>query len=87
MGAFLGMLWCFERLFLKTSSGRNRYNVLCAYIVKDSELIAITNDTYINSDTLVGLLTTLSRLYADTAIILILDNALYQRCDKVINKD
>jgi hypothetical protein len=28
MGAFLGMLWCFESLFLKSSSGRKRYNVL-----------------------------------------------------------
>ena len=32
MGAFLGMLWCFERLFLKSSSGRRRYNVLGAFI-------------------------------------------------------
>jgi transposase len=86
MGAFLGMLWCFQRLFLKTSSGRNRYNVLGAYSVKDSELIAITNEAYINSDTLVKLLTTISRLYTETAITLILDNARYQRCDKVINK-
>jgi len=85
MGAFLGMLWCFERLFLKSSSGRNRYNVLGAYSVKDAELIAITNNAYINSDTLVELLTTISRLHADTAITLILDNARYQRCDKVIN--
>jgi hypothetical protein len=28
MGAFLGMIWCFERLFLQSSSGRKRYNVL-----------------------------------------------------------
>ena len=85
MGSFLGMLWCFERLFLKSSSGRNRYNVLGAYSVKDAELISITNNAYINSDTLVELLTTISRLHADTAITLILDNARYQRCDKVIN--
>ena len=54
MGAFLGMLWCFERLFLKSSSGRNRYNVLGTYSVKDAELITITNDAYINSDMLGG---------------------------------
>lgn len=34
MGAYLSMLWCFERLFLKSSSGRKRYNVLGAYSVK-----------------------------------------------------
>ncbi|WP_066978717.1 IS630 family transposase [Methylomonas lenta] len=86
MGAFLGMLWCFERLFLKSSAGRNRYNVLGAYSVQGSELITIANNTYINSDTLVTLLTTLREVHADTAITLVLDNARYQRCDKVINK-
>lgn len=86
MGAFLGMLWCFERLFLKSSSGRNRYNVLGAYSVKGSELISITNNAYINSDTLVELLTAIKGLHANTAITLVLDNARYQRCDKVMNK-
>ena len=51
MGAFLGMLWCFERLFLKSSSGRKRYNVLGAFSVKGTDLVTITNETYINSDT------------------------------------
>lgn len=32
-GAFLGMLWCFERLFLKSFSGWSRYNKLGAYTV------------------------------------------------------
>ena len=44
MGAFLGMLWCFERLFLPSSSGRKRYNVLGAYSVKGTELITLTNN-------------------------------------------
>lgn len=86
MGAFLGMLWCFERLFLKSSSGRNRYNVLGAYSAKGSELITITNTGYINSDTLVELLTVIHTRHADTAITLVLDNARYQRCEKVMNK-
>jgi len=86
MGAFLGMLWCFERLFLKSSSGRHRYNVLGAYSAKGTELISITNNTYINSDTLVELLMAINGLYADTVVTLVLDNARYQRCDKVINK-
>lgn len=46
----------------------------------------MTNTTYINSDTLVGLLTVINGLHPDTAITLVLDNARYQRCDKVINK-
>jgi hypothetical protein len=55
-GAFLGMIWCFERLFLPSSSGRKRYNVLGAYSHRDTNLITITNDAYINSDTIVDLL-------------------------------
>jgi hypothetical protein len=27
MGAFLGFVWCFERLFVKSPSGRKRFNV------------------------------------------------------------
>ena len=84
MGAFLGLLWCFERLFLKSSSGRHRYNVLGAYSIKETELITITNNAYINSDTVVELLTAINRLHSDTAVTLVMDNARYQRCDKVM---
>jgi transposase len=86
MGAFLGLLWCFDRLFLKSSSGRKRYNVLGAYSVKGTELITLSNDAYINSDMLVKLLTTINRLHPDATITLVMDNARYQRCDKVMNK-
>ena len=86
MGAFLGLLWCFERLFLKSSSGRSRYNVLGAYSVKRTELITITNNACINADTVVDLLTAINRLHPDTAITLVMNNARYQRCDKVMAK-
>ncbi len=56
MGAFLGMLWCFERLFLKSSSGRRRYNVLGAFSAKGADLVTVTNDAYINSGTIVDVL-------------------------------
>lgn len=86
MGAFLGLLWCFERLFLKSSSGRQRYNVLGAYSVEGSELITLANDAYINSDTLVDLLTAIHRRHPDQPITLVMDNARYQRCAKVMDK-
>jgi len=73
MGAFLGMLWCFERLFLKSSAGRNRYNVLGAYSVQGTELITLTNDSYINSDTPVELLTTIRRRHPDMPVTLVMD--------------
>ena len=83
MGAFLGMLWCFERLFLKSSSGRRRYNVLGAFSVNGTDLVTITNEAYINSDTIVALLIKLKQEYPDIPLTLIMDNARYQRCSKV----
>jgi transposase len=86
MGAFLGMLWCFERLFLKSSSGRKRYNVLGAYSVSGTDLVTITNDAYINSDTIVALLIKIKQQYPDIPLTLVMDNARYQRCTKVMNE-
>ena len=83
MGAFLGMLWCVERLFLKSSSGRRHYNVLGAFSVEGTHLVTITHDTYINSDTIVALLIKLKQEYTDIPLTLIMDNARYQRCNKV----
>jgi len=48
-GAFLGFVWCFERLFIPSPSGRKRFNVLGALDAVTNELITITNDSYINS--------------------------------------
>lgn len=42
MGAFLGMLWCFERLFLKSSSERlwTFTKKQCLYIIAITRLLA-----------------------------------------------
>ncbi|MDD2661131.1 MAG: IS630 family transposase, partial [Methylococcales bacterium] len=79
MGAFLGMLWCFERLFLKSSSGRRRYNVLGAFSAKDTDLVTVTNDAYINSDTIVDLLFKIKQEHAGIPLTLVMDNTRYQR--------
>jgi hypothetical protein len=84
-GRFFGMLWRFECPFLKSSSGRKRYNMLDTFSVKGTELITLTNDACINSNTLVDLLTAVNRLCPDTGITLVMDNARYQRCDKMID--
>jgi len=49
MGAFLGFVWCFERLFVKAPSVRKRFNVLGALNAITHEVILITNDTYITA--------------------------------------
>jgi transposase len=83
MGAFLGMLWCFERLFLKSSSGRRRYNVLGAFCVKGTDLVTVTNDAYINSHAIMDLLFKIKQEHTGIPLILVMDNARYQRCNKV----
>ena len=86
MGAFLGMLCCFERLFLKSSSGRKHYNVRGAFSVEGTDLVTVTHDAYINSDTIVELLIKLKQAYPDIPLTLVMDNARYQRCNKVIEQ-
>lgn len=49
LGAFLGYLWSFARVFVRTPSGRQRFNVLGALNAVTQQLMTITNDTYITS--------------------------------------
>jgi len=80
LAPFLGYLWCFARLFLKAPSGRQRFNVLGALNAITHELITITNETYIDAQSVCDLLWKIARLNLATPIIFILDNARYQRC-------
>lgn len=68
------------RLFLRSPSGRKRFNVLGALDYSTKELVTITNLTYITSTTVCELLTTLATQYPGIPITLVLDNARYQRC-------
>lgn len=83
LGGFLGFLWCFKRLFVRTPSGRQRFNVLGALNAITKQIITITNDTYITSLQVCELLTKLSE-NAQKPITIILDNARYQRCKMVM---
>jgi transposase len=80
LGAFLGYLWSKVRVFIRTPSGRKRYNVLGAYHAIRGTMVTVTNATYINSSCVVELLGKLSLLHPDRAIKVVLDNAAYQRC-------
>lgn len=83
LGAFLGHLWSLTRIFVKTPSGRQRFNVLGALNAISNELITITNDTYITSTQVCELLILLA-LKEKNPITVVLDNARYQRCAMVI---
>ncbi len=84
LGAFLGYLWSFVRVFVKTSSGRQRFNVLGALNATTKECITIANDTYITSIQVCELLKNIAK-NAVIPVTLVLDNARYQRCSLVMD--
>lgn len=86
LGAFLGMIWCFVRPFIKTSPGRQRYNVLGALDSHSKEIICVKNTGYINALTVCELMEKIRNQYQKDTITLILDNARYQRCKAVMQK-
>ena len=77
---FLGFVWCFTRLFVKAPTGRKRFNVLAALNAITHELITVTNQSYINGQSVCELLFALYTLNLEIPITLVLDNARYQRC-------
>ncbi len=83
LAPFLGILWSFIRLFIKAPAGRKRFNVLGALNAITHELITVTNDTYINSQSFCDLLRHISHLGIRVPITLVLDNARYQKCKLV----
>ncbi len=78
---YVGFLWCFERIFIPSPSGRKRFNVLGALDAVTHELLTITNDTYINSRSVCKLLDKIAQVNQgrDLPITIFLDNASYQR--------
>ena len=80
LAPFLGFLWSFTRLFIKAPAGRNRFNVLGALNAITHEIITVTNQTYINAESVCELLHKIAACHVDGAITLILDNAKYQKC-------
>ena len=83
LGAFLGYLWSFTRIFVRTPSGRQRFNVLGALNSITKELIMITNDSYVTSIQVCELLRKLTNT-STLPITIVLDNARYQRCRLVM---
>ncbi len=78
-GTFLCCLWSFTRIFVRAASGRQRFNVLGAWNAVTHELIAVTNTTVVNTETMCELLRKIAALDLAGPITLVLDNARYQR--------
>jgi transposase len=77
---FLGYIYGRVRRFIKTYSGRKRYNVLGALNFITKKVTTVTNDTYITATEICELLKKVASEYAGKPIYVILDNARYQKC-------
>jgi transposase len=77
---FLGCLWCATRLFVRAASGRRRHNVLGALDAVTHRLIRVTNEGYINAESVCALLRSVAEAAVGLPITLVLDNARYQKC-------
>ena len=77
-GTFLCCLWSFARIFIRAASGRQRFNVLGAWDAVARRLIAVTNTTVVNTETMCELLRKIAAEGLAGPITLVLDNARYQ---------
>jgi transposase len=80
---FLGYIYGITRRFVKTFSGRKRYNVLGALNFVTKEVITVTNDTYITAVEVCDILRKIATEYRDNIVHIVLDNARYQKCEIV----
>ena len=80
LGAFLGMIWCFSRVFVKTGAGRQRSSVLGALDSHSKEIIKVTTEGNVHAGTVCELIDNIRSIHPGIPVTLILDNASYQHC-------
>ena len=78
-GTFLCCLWTIARRFVRAASGRQRFNVLGAWNAVTRQLLAVTNTTVVNTETMCELLRKIAAERLVGPITVVLDNARYQR--------
>lgn len=81
---FLGRIYCRKRRFMKTFSGRKRYNVLGALDFSTKGILKVSNDTYITATEICEMLKLISNKFPNQEIHILLDNARYQKCQAVL---
>ena len=80
---FLGAIYGKVRRFVKSFSGRKRYNILGAINYVTKKVSVVTNTTYITVTEICEMLKKLSNEYSGNEIYIALDNARYQKCKAV----
>lgn len=84
-GAELGYCWCKTRQEVKSAYGRKRFNVMGAYNPITHKTTVVSNDSYLTSSEIVELYHKLREENENKKIVIILDNAKYQKCDLTKN--
>lgn len=82
-GTYLGCLWSILRVGVRAASGRQRFNVPGAWNAVTRQLLAVTNTTVVNTETMCALLRTIAAETLVGPVTVVLDNARYQR-NKVV---
>lgn len=77
---FLSYFYGKVRRFVKTWSGRKRYNVLGAMDFLTKKVHTVVNDSYITATEVCNMLKKLRAEYTDKSLHIVLDNARYQKC-------
>jgi transposase len=83
-GVFLCSLWSHCRWFVRSSSGRQRFNVLGAWNAVTHQFMSVCNTTVVNQETFCELLQKIAASGLSGPITLVLDNARYQHCARCI---
>ena len=78
-----GAVYTKIRRAIRTFNGRMRHNVLASVDFVTKAVTTVANDTYITAVEVVAMLEKLAVQYAGKTIVIILDNARYQRCEAV----
>jgi transposase len=81
---YLGYIYGKARRFIRTYSGRSRYNVLAALDFVSKKMTTVTNDAYITATEICELIRKVSLEYVGKPVFLVLDNARYQKCKAVM---
>ena len=76
---FLGYVYARTRRFIRTFSGRKRYNVLGALDFVAGRVLSVTNDAYITATQVCGML----RKISAQTVHVVLDNARCRKCQAV----
>lgn len=80
---FLGHIYGKTHRFVKTFSGRRRYNVLGALDYVSKKVLTVVNDNYITASEVCAMLYKIATEYGTMEVHLAPDNARYQKCQAV----